>query len=1111
MGDFAAPTAANGSSICINNNTINSGINTNNNSNNVSIPKHSTVVERLRQRIEGCRRHHVNCENRYQQAQVEQLEIERRETVSLYQRSLEQRAKKSANNKQQNKQQDPESAATAEQRNNTLIALQETVKRKLDSARSPLNGEQNGICDGNFSPNTKRLRKEGPGSGMDSLAGLPNSLPPVPSVSPLHQMDIKPTLPIQNSGGGNNHVPGRPDDLGKNGGLTDIKLQVNGTLDLDDGFNLLQSKDMKQEPLDDTTGIESSDTSLSNHNKLFSDINLNDQEWQELIDELANTVPEDDMHDLFNEDFEEKKEAEFTRPAAQTPLPQEPPPPIPPPPPQNIKNDPARSPFSMPIGSPQVRPSSSGPQFTTASNSTPPHQQPPPASMAVGSPANCVARSPQTPNQATRPGNGFLMNQGPGVVTGPSSSAVAAAASGQGGGPVPSTPDLSPAEQLKQMAAQQQQRAKLIQQKQHQQQQQQQQQTPAPNWSPVGPPTSPYGGAFNPDKPNSPMMYPQAFNNQNPMVPPMVSNPQKATMNNYLPQSHMNMINQQPNSMGQNTMSKQQAAMLSYSNTKPLTHFSAVDHMGQRMTPPMANPNKNPMMPYMQQQQAVQQQQQQQQQQVPPQAQIQMSTPASHLSEEQKRILLLKHKGLLNQSMSYSAMQPHNQEQNVVGISRQAGCVQPSLPGPGSVAPVPSTNPGAPGYLGNQQQAAMMKQMIMEQEKQRVQLHLMEQQKQQQQQQLLREQRQQQQHQMLAEQQLQQQHLPRQLPQQQRNPYPVQQVNQFQGTPQEIARNQVLQNIRTARMLQQQQQQQQQSQGMLQMASVHNSGTMSTVAGQAEMSMAYSNAPSGQQGMYGINPAMNQMLQHPNQSSMNMAHNPSQGQRQPSAGQGVGMVGGYGQGMLINSAMSQQQQQQQQQQMKGPPVGQAIPKVQAQRLQMMGGAVQGAQGWQQQGMPGRTSGEMVTFNNSSAYAMQSSQPRVTKQHFPQGMSQSVVDPTGNIRTMNPAMGGQMMPHMSGQPRTNQPRPMVMAGMSQGVPNMNVFSQGPGQQMGGGSYLQSGQPQGYQRTVSQDLSFSYGQSAGGGSFSSLADGADLVDSLMKGGSTDEWIDEILGNQ
>lgn len=108
----------------------------------VGIPKHSTVVERLRQRIEGCRRHHVNCESRYQQAHAEQLEIERRETVSLYQRSLEQRAKKSAggsgSSKQpQSKQPDPDSASSTEQRNNTLIAVrtssQSLPKQSRDS------------------------------------------------------------------------------------------------------------------------------------------------------------------------------------------------------------------------------------------------------------------------------------------------------------------------------------------------------------------------------------------------------------------------------------------------------------------------------------------------------------------------------------------------------------------------------------------------------------------------------------------------------------------------------------------------------------------------------------------------------------------------------------------------------------------------------------------------------------------------------------------------------------------------------------------------------------------------------------------------------------------
>lgn len=527
------------------------------------------------------------------------------------------------------------------------------MKRKLDSARSPLNGDQNGLSDGSYSPTTKRLRKEGC-AGMDSLGSLP-------PISPLHPMDIKPTLPScnnsasSNNGTGNgnagtNHITGRPEDLGKNGGMPDIKL--NGSLELEDGFSLL--KDMKQEPLDDGGGIESSDTSLSNQNKLFSDINLNDQEWQELIDELANTVPEDDMHDLFNEDFEEKKEmSDFTRATTeQTQLAQDPAP-------NSVATAPNSTPQpqsgQMPMGSPQVRPSSSGPPFATAANGTPPQQplqQSPAVGMPSGSPANCVARSPQTPTQAqtqaSRPGNGFMMNAGPGV--GPvTSTPVTGGGPGSGGTggsvSVPPTSELSPAEQLKQMAAQQQQRAKLIQQK-HQQQSQ------AANWSPAGAPTSPYSGPFNPDKPNSPMMYTQAFNASNTM------GPKTPSMNNYLPQNHMNMLNQQqqqqqPNNLAaQNNLNKQ----LSYSNTKPLTHFSGVDHMSQRMTPPMANQAKNPMMPYMQGTGGG-----------PPQAPGPMPNQSAHLSEEQKRMIMIKQKAL-SQGMPYGSMQQHVQVRSLIFI-----------------------------------------------------------------------------------------------------------------------------------------------------------------------------------------------------------------------------------------------------------------------------------------------------------------------------------------------------------------------------------------------------------------------------------------------------------
>ncbi|XP_036982069.2 mastermind-like protein 3 isoform X3 [Artibeus jamaicensis] len=911
---------------------------------------------------------------------------------------------------------------------------------------------------------------------MEAINSLPSNMP-LPSASPLHQLDLKPSLPLQNSG---THTPGLLEDLSKNGRLAEMKLQpVNGCSDLEDSFATLQSKGLKQEPLDDPTCIDTSETSLSNQNKLFSDINLNDQEWQELIDELANTVPEDDIQDLFNEDFEEKKEPEFSQPATETPLSQES---------VSVKSDPSHSPFThVSMGSPQTRPSSSGPPFSTLSTATslPSVASTPVAPNPAGSPANCAVQSPPTPNPAhtpgqapPRPGSGYLL----------SAAAVPVAGSGSGPGAVPSS-DLSPAEQLKQMAAQQQQRAKLM---QKQQQQQQQHSNQTASWSPLGPPSSPYGAAFPAEKPNSPMMYSQAFNNQNPVVPPMANNLQKTTMNNYLPQNHMNMINQQPNNLGTNSLSKQHN-LLTYGNTKPLTHFNA--DLSQRMTPPMANPNKNPLLPYIQQQPPPQQPPQQ----PPPQLQA----PRAHLSEDQKRMLLMKQKGVMNQPLAYASLPSHGQEQHPGGLPRTTGPMQSSVP-PGSGGMVSGAGPAGPGFLGSQPQAAIMKQMLLDQRAQ-----LMEQQKQQ----FLREQRQQQQQQqqILAEQQLQQSHLPRPHLQPQRNPYPVQQVNQFQGSPQEIAavRSQAaLQSMRSSRLMAQ-------NAGMMGMGPSQNPGTVATAAAQSEMGLApYNATPTSQPGMYSMSPGMTQMLQHPNQSGMSITHNPAQGSRQPASGQGVGMVSGFTQNMLVNSAMTQQHQQ-----MKGP-VAQALPRPQGPpRLQsIMGTVQQGAQSWQQrslQGMSGRTSGELGSFSNGASYSLQAGQPRLTKQHFPQGLSQVMDTNTGAVRTLNPAaMGRQMMPPLPGQQGTSQARPLVLSGLSQGIPGVPAFGQPPAQQqMPSGSFVPGGQSQPYERNAPQDMSYSYGGEAAGASFPGLADSADLVDSIIKGGPGDEWmqeLDELFGN-
>lgn len=240
---------------------------------------------------------------------------------------------------------------------------------------------------------------------------------------------------------------------------------------------------------------------------------------------------------------------------------------------------------------------------------------------------------------------------------------------------------------------------------------------------------------------------------------------------------------------------------------------------------------------------------------------------------------------------------------------------------------------------------------------------------------------------------------------------------------------------------------------------------------------------------------MSQMLQHPNQSGMNMAHSTGQGTRQPASGQAVGMVGSFGQTMLVNSALPQHQQQ-----MKGP-VGQVLPRPQAPRLQnLMGTIPQGTQNWQQrglQGIPGRTSGEMGPFNNgTTTYAMPSGQPRLSKQHFPQGLNQTVVDTSGTVRALNPALGRQLLQPLPGQQAASQARAMVMPAITQGVPAMSGFSQPPTQQMPGGTFAQSSQSQAYERNLTQDISYNYSNEGTGASFSSLAEAQTLWTPLLR---------------
>lgn len=359
------------------------------------------------------------------------------------------------------------------------------------------------------------------------------------------------------------------------------------------------------------------------------------------------------------------------------------------------------------------------------------------------------------------------------------------------------------------------------------------------------------------------------------------------------------------------------------------------------------------------------------------------------------------------------------------------------------------------------------------------------------------------------------------------------------GPPQDLAsRNQALQNIRAAHLLQQQNQQQ-----MVQINSVQSQG--GSVGPQAEMGLPYTKQGSNQGSLYGLNPSMSQMIhqqQHQSQSvqasiGLPPQHNPAGGPaRQAGAGPGVGGMsggpgsggaGGYGgQGMLMNS-MTQQP-------LKGPP----NTKAQAQRLQSMlaaGGSNGGmaASGWPQQqgqtlqamgGGVGRTTGggcvDILGFSSSQGYGMQPGQPpRTAKQHFQgpgQGMTQGMDPRVGNPAA---AMGSPMMgPHMGSQPRTNQPRPMVMnqGVLGQGMTGLGGFGPGPGGSGigagGGGPYGSGGvgvggQPPGYQRTANQDVSsYGYGGGPSGGGAFGLGDG-----SGAELDSSDGWMEDLFLSQ
>ncbi|XP_036932753.1 mastermind-like protein 1 isoform X2 [Acanthopagrus latus] len=1032
-------------------------------------------MERLRRRIELFRQHHNSCESRYENATLERLELERQQTFALHQRCLQAKAKRSNKHRQpqpsgdQSGQRAPggggsgehgESGGTAaeQSRNSTLIALQETVKRKLESAGSPLGRDQiNSFSDG-FPPNKKACLDNGTanGSPLDSKLGISDAL---------------------NSNGTHGQV-GESTDSGR------------------ESVSDFHRKEMKQEP-DDILPIMP--PSGGGNNSLFPDLNLNEQEWTELMEELNCSVAYEDIQDILNDGFEDRKDplelASTTGGAgavgggaggaaggvggqsSQGLLP---------PDLVNVKSEfsPASVAFEQDsrTGSPHVRSTSSGP---------PPHPTSSPvASSSASSPALPPSQPAPPPRQLQPPPN-HLLPPGP---------------------PVPK--DLSPAQQLQQLAAQQQRAQHLHGQMQHKQPQpgskfhNQGPHAHPPPWPQMANTSqSPLGGAFGMDKPTSPSLYPQDFNPSGQKQLLMPSQPNKvspkAGASSYMqgPTGHPNMLGHPtsgpPLSHAPAPGAQVSAAMLSYNNTKPLSHFEAGP--GPPRPPNTQSQNKAALLTLLRQQQQIKQ----------------------------------------KSNMNFRQHIPHTQDQNTYPAP-------PHGPGPANSMTSAAGNngmaaqPGASALTGNHGNGAYMSSQAaavaaLKQQQQQHQ-QILEQQKQQQQymqrQQLMAEQEKQRQ----QDQQL-QRHLTRPPPQYQdqpgqpanQNPFPQPPVNQFTASSQPMGSVGSMGGPApgSQRMFPQ-------NQGMMGMNMGQGGGPSGGVApppaaSQADISL--SSCGGGGAGVDVQQVLYNNMNLHPSHPN-HPAHPPQQPglQRQPLGA----MSASYRQNLLAqqqhlktqpNAAMLKQQQLAA---AAARMPGSMQSSMAANLSGSMPGSMQGPQSaaWQQQlvNQPPSSNSSLPpnAFNNgANSFHLQQQQTRIPKMapgsapfgSNPGGRPMGGLNPGQQMMQTNMAAAQQRAPpnpQSLSQPMTNQQQTQQQqANQNQAVlPDLVAFGQPQGNSRQG---LQCNQGYQVSRTASQQqqqVSFGYNVASG-----SFAGESELVDSLLKGQSTQEWmadLDELLAS-
>uniref|UniRef100_A0AAY5EZQ8 Neurogenic mastermind-like N-terminal domain-containing protein n=1 Tax=Electrophorus electricus TaxID=8005 RepID=A0AAY5EZQ8_ELEEL len=352
---------------------------------------HTAIVERLRARIELCRRHHSTCETRYRRGQAETSDREREATLqllSIVQQGPGNRKTKGTRSGTQhaleysrvNGEQKPRISSDAESKLSTRIALQGSLRRKIEGP-SGYTPKQNGLSCMGTTPDFKRVR-------METISLLPSSS----AVDSGQSQSLGGPLSLSHTL--------QPKDPFM------MPLGVGSDL-----FNMTL-RDVKKEPADiQTCGHSLTDPAMAVFEFKDEAGGPIDPELQDLFDELTKSVPPlNDLElekmlkqdDEFGLDLGRPSSASAAHPCPHLDKP--------------IKTEYSPDFGQVPGSSPQLRPASAGPSFSMATTA--------------------LATSPAVLGHMAR---------------GHVSQASATASRG-----LPAWPEISHAEQLKQMAANQQ-------------------------------------------------------------------------------------------------------------------------------------------------------------------------------------------------------------------------------------------------------------------------------------------------------------------------------------------------------------------------------------------------------------------------------------------------------------------------------------------------------------------------------------------------------------------------------------------------------------------------------------------------------------------------------